>query len=70
MTWWVTATDQRCRGLGGTLLRELSGIGVEECCQRLVLDTVATNISARRFYIREGLTEAIVGFVMQLENPL
>lgn len=64
----VTASDQRGRGLGGTLLRELTEIGVEECCQRLVVDSDATNIAARRFYINEGLTDATVGFVMLLEN--
>lgn len=64
----VTAEDARGKGLGAALLKELSTIGVDEYCGRLVLDTAATNENARRFYKREGLTDAVIGFVKQLER--
>lgn len=62
----VTAEGRRGSGLGASLLKELSAIGVNENCQRLVLDTAAVNTNARRFYKREGLIDAIVGFVKPL----
>ncbi|MGA0532609.1 GNAT family N-acetyltransferase [Hansschlegelia sp. KR7-227] len=64
----VTAEDARGKGLGAALLKELSTIGVDEYCGRLVLDTAATNENARRFYKREGLNDAVIGFVKQLER--
>jgi len=62
----VTSEGERGKGLGSALLTELSAIGVDEYCGRLVLDTAATNENARRFYKREGLIDAIVGFVKPL----
>jgi len=62
----VTLPDQRGRGLGAALLTELSAIGLDKGCQRLVLDTAAANTDARRFYKREGLIDAVVGFVKPL----
>jgi ribosomal protein S18 acetylase RimI-like enzyme len=62
----VTAVDKRGNGLGAALLKELSAIGVDQGCQRLVLDTAAANKHARRFYKREGLIDAVVGFVKPL----
>jgi GNAT superfamily N-acetyltransferase len=62
----VTAEDQRGKGLGAALLKELSAIALDQGCQRLVLDTAATNTHARRFYKREGLIDAVVGFVKPL----
>jgi ribosomal protein S18 acetylase RimI-like enzyme len=64
----VTAEGQRGKGLGAALLNELSAIGIDEYCRRLVLDTAAANTKARRFYKREGLVEAIVGFLKPLEK--
>lgn len=64
----VTSEGDRGKGLGSTLLTELSAIGVDEYCGRLVLDTAATNERARHFYKREGLIDAIVGFVKPLEK--
>lgn len=63
----VTASSHRRKGLGSALLQELSAIGLEECCRRLVLDADATNAVARRFYQREGLIDALVGFVKPLD---
>jgi ribosomal protein S18 acetylase RimI-like enzyme len=63
----VTADGRRGEGLGALLLKEVSKIGVEAQCQRLVLDTAAANTSARRFYKREGLLDVVVGFVKPLE---
>lgn len=62
----VTAEDQRGKGLGAALLKELSVIAVSDGCQRLVLDTAAANTNARRFYSREGLMDLVVGFVKPL----
>ena len=64
----VTAEGERGKGLGAALLTELSALGLEENCGRLVLDTAATNESARRFYKREGLIDAAIGFVKPLEH--
>jgi len=64
----VTSEDQRGKGLGAALLKELSSIGVDEYCRRLVLDTAATNANARRFYQREGLIDAVIGFVKPLKE--
>lgn len=66
----VTAGAERGRGLGSALLTELSAIAVDENCGRLVLDTAATNVNARRFYKREGLIDAAVGFVKPLGEPV
>jgi ribosomal protein S18 acetylase RimI-like enzyme len=63
----VTAEDRRGEGLGALLLKEIARIGGEARCQRLVLDTAASNTSARRFYKREGLLDVVVGFVKPLE---
>lgn len=62
----ITAEGQRSRGLGSALLTELTNIGKRHQCDRLVLDTLATNTHARRFYQREGLNDAIVGFYKTL----
>ena len=62
----VTAQGQRGKGLGAALLAELSAIGKDEHCRRLVLGTAATNTNARRFYKREGLLDAIIGFYKPL----
>ncbi|MBD3848853.1 GNAT family N-acetyltransferase [Bosea sp. SSUT16] len=62
----VTSDEQRGRGLGASLLTELSAIAVDQQCNRLVLDTAATNEKARRFYKREGLIDAVIGFVKPL----
>jgi len=59
----VSATGERGKGLGAALLRELSTVARGEHCWRLVLDTAATNANARRFYAREGLRDAVVGFI-------
>ncbi|HEY4251400.1 MAG TPA: GNAT family N-acetyltransferase [Roseomonas sp.] len=64
----VADAGQRGKGLGAALLQELSAIGVDEYCRRLVLDTAATNTNARRFYKREGLVDAVIGFVKPLEQ--
>jgi ribosomal protein S18 acetylase RimI-like enzyme len=64
----VTAKGRRGNGLGASLLKELSTIAFNENCRRLVLDTAATNTNARRFYKREGLIDAIVGFMKPLEE--
>jgi GNAT superfamily N-acetyltransferase len=53
----VTAEGERGKGLGAALLTELSAIA---------LDTAATNENARRFYKREGLIDAVIGFVKPL----
>lgn len=58
----VTTEKSRGEGLGAALLAELSAIGVDEYCDHLVLDTAATNQNARRFYKREGLIDAVIGF--------
>ncbi|MGN6764386.1 MAG: GNAT family N-acetyltransferase [Rhizobiaceae bacterium] len=63
----VTSSDQRGKGLGAALLKELSAIGIDQFCHRLVLDTAATNTNARRFYKREGLLDVVIGFVKPLE---
>ncbi len=63
----VTADGRRGEGLGALLLKEVSRIGNESQCHRLVLDTAAANTSARRFYKREGLLDIVVGFVKPLE---
>ncbi|TCK19764.1 acetyltransferase (GNAT) family protein [Ancylobacter aquaticus] len=65
----VTAQAERGKRLGAALLRELTAIGVDEYCGRLVLDTAATNENARRFYKREGLADAVIGFVKLLGPP-
>ena len=65
----VTADGERGKGLGAALLAELSAIGADACCGRLVLDTAATNEKARRFYKREGLLDAVIGFVKPLGQP-
>jgi ribosomal protein S18 acetylase RimI-like enzyme len=62
----VTADGSRGHGLGASLLKELSMIGVNQNCRRLVLDTAAANTNARRFYAREGLLGVIVGFMKPL----
>jgi ribosomal protein S18 acetylase RimI-like enzyme len=62
----VTAKGERGKGLGAALLKELSAIGVDEYCGRLVLDTATTNTNARRFYGREGLIDIAIGFVKPL----
>lgn len=62
----VTAEGERGRGLGAALLTELSTIANDEYCKCLVLDTAATNENARRFYKREGLIDAVIGFVKPL----
>lgn len=59
----VTAESERGKGLGAALLKELSAIAVAKNCNNLVLDTAATNESARRFYKRQGLIDAVIGFV-------
>ena len=41
-------------------------IGIDEYCDRLAHDTAATNTNARRFYKREGLVDAVIGFVKPL----
>ena len=64
----VTADGQRGKRLGAALLKELSTIGVDKNCRRLVLDTAVTNTKARRFYKREGLIDRIVGFMKPLEE--
>lgn len=50
------------------MLEELSMIGRDEACTRLVLDTAATNLEARQFYTRCGLTDAVAGFIKPLET--
>ncbi len=65
----VTAEGHRGKGLGAALLTELSAIALDEYCGRLVLDTAATNESARRFYKREGLIDVAIGFVKPLGQP-
>jgi hypothetical protein len=35
-------------------------ICIDEYCDRLVLDTAATNTNARRFDKREGLVDAVI----------
>lgn len=64
----VTAAGSRGRGLGAGLLKELTKIGNDEKCTRLVLDTAVTNTDARRFYGREGLHNHIAGFVKPLNE--
>lgn len=63
----VAVESERGKGLGAALLQELSAIGVDQYCQRLVLDAAATNTNAHRFYRREGLIDAVLGFVKPLE---
>ncbi len=65
----ITTAAERGAGLGAALLKELSAIGEAAGCGRLVLDTAATNTDARRFYVREGLVDVVVGFVKPL-GPL
>lgn len=62
----VTLPVQRGMGVGSALLTELSGIALDEGCKCLVLDTAAANTDARRFYKREGLLDAVIGFVKPL----
>lgn len=66
----VTESSERGQGIGAAMLAELSSIGEDEFCNRLVLDTAATNKDARRYYKREGLLDAIVGFIKPLEVSL
>jgi hypothetical protein len=40
--------------------------GIDEYCDRRVLDTAATNTDARRFDKREGLVDNEIGFVRPL----
>lgn len=62
----ITLDAERGKGWGAELLREVSVIGVDEGCQRLVLDTAATNTNAQRFYKRQGLLDLAIGFVKAL----
>jgi ribosomal protein S18 acetylase RimI-like enzyme len=62
----VTSPDNRGKGLGAMLLTELTAIGTQETCTRLVLDTAAANTNAQRFYKREGLLDLVVGFIKPL----
>jgi len=62
----ITLEDQRGKGRGAALLTELSAIGRDDGCRRLVLDTAAANVNARRFYKREGLLDVVIGFVKPL----
>lgn len=39
------------------MLAELSSIAEDESCSRFILDTAATNMDARRYYIREELQD-------------
>ncbi|MFC0401683.1 GNAT family N-acetyltransferase [Paraburkholderia rhizosphaerae] len=64
----VTAHSHRGSGLGASLLTELTSVAINENCRRLVLDTAAVNANARRFYKREGLIDAVVGFVKPLRE--
>jgi hypothetical protein len=64
----VTVEERRGEGLGAALLEELASIGIDEGCQRLVLDTAASNVSAQRFYKREGLSDLVAGFLKPLVN--
>lgn len=59
----VASPEYRGQRLGARLLSALSEIARQERCKRLVLDTSATNLAAQRFYQREGLQPAIIGFV-------
>ncbi|WP_460903998.1 GNAT family N-acetyltransferase [Paraburkholderia jirisanensis] len=63
----VTAERHRGSGLGSALLTELSSLGANEHCSRLVLDTAAANAGARRFYRREGLFDLAIGFIKPLD---
>jgi GNAT superfamily N-acetyltransferase len=65
----VTAESERGKGLGAALLMELTAIGTDQFCNRLVLDTAAANENARRFYKREGLMDLAIGFVKPLGKP-
>jgi hypothetical protein len=38
-------------------------LGIDEYCDRLVLDTAATKTNARRFAKREGPVDNVIGFV-------
>lgn len=42
----VTADDRRLSGIGAALLKELSAVGFNENCARLVLDTATANLES------------------------
>jgi ribosomal protein S18 acetylase RimI-like enzyme len=63
----VTADAERGKGFGADLLRELSAIGRRDHCRSLVLDTVRTNLAARRFYEREGFGDMAVRLIKPLD---
>lgn len=65
----VTIPEARGSGVSAALLTKLAAIGTTEGCGRLVLDTARTNSAARRFYQREGMIDAVVGFVKPLGEP-
>ncbi|MFD5408794.1 GNAT family N-acetyltransferase [Streptomyces nojiriensis] len=45
---------ERSRGIGGSLLREIEAIAVEQRCRRIRLDVVAENPRARELYEKHG----------------
>lgn len=66
----VSASHSRGQRWGALLLREMESIARREGCARLVLDTALSNALAQRFYFRQGLVSAAMGFVKELEeNP-
>ncbi len=62
----VTTNARRGEGMGAALLQEMSAIAVRSGCDRLVLDTAASNLAAQRFYRREGLLGVAMGFIKPL----
>jgi len=62
----VTEPEERGSGLGARLLDELASIAAAAGCDRMVLDTAADNLAARRFFEREGLFGVVTGYVKPL----
>ncbi|MEU2064896.1 GNAT family N-acetyltransferase [Streptomyces sp. NPDC013455] len=48
--------DQRGRGIGGLLLREIAAVAADHGCHRIRLDVIDANPRARSLYERHGFT--------------
>lgn len=61
----VAVEGQRRFGLETALIKELSVIGLDEFCTRLVLESILSTNECR-FYNREGLTHTTTGYIKPL----
>lgn len=58
----VVSTEKRSAGHGASLLYRLESLAQEAGCSRLVLDTGLNFALAQRFYFRQGMLSASLGF--------